>query len=54
MKLTVIMLDYSVFRGGDDLLPIFSYVVLKTQHAQLVAECHAMEEFIHERYDDLF
>ena len=53
MKLTV-MLDYSMFRGGDDLLPIFSYVVLKTQHAQLVAECHAMEEFIHERYDDLF
>jgi len=36
--------------GCDDLLPLFSYVVLKSQLPQLVAECHAMEEFIHEGY----
>ncbi|XP_074825044.1 VPS9 domain-containing protein 1 isoform X2 [Natator depressus] len=34
--------------GADDLLPILSYVVLKSDLPQLVAECAALEEFIHE------
>ncbi|XP_053905091.1 VPS9 domain-containing protein 1 isoform X2 [Malaclemys terrapin pileata] len=36
--------------GADDLLPILSYVVLKSNLPQLVAECAALEEFIHEGY----
>ncbi|XP_057291958.1 VPS9 domain-containing protein 1-like [Hydractinia symbiolongicarpus] len=36
--------------GCDDLLPIVSYVVLKTRSPQIVSECHAMEEFMHEGY----
>ncbi|XP_065064568.1 uncharacterized protein LOC135690824 [Rhopilema esculentum] len=36
--------------GCDDLLPILTYVVVKTALPQLVSECHAMEEFIHESY----
>ncbi|CAM4544547.1 VPS9 domain-containing protein 1 isoform X5 [Lepidochelys kempii] len=36
--------------GADDLLPILSYVVLKSDLPQLVAECAALEEFIHEGY----
>ncbi|PKK17433.1 VPS9 domain containing 1, partial [Columba livia] len=36
--------------GADDLLPILSYVVLRTGLPQLVSECAAMEEFIHEGY----
>ncbi|XP_078527135.1 VPS9 domain-containing protein 1 [Lissotriton helveticus] len=36
--------------GADDLLPILSYVVLKSQLPQLVSECVALEEFIHEGY----
>lgn len=38
--------------GADDLLPVVSYVVMKTNLPQLVSECHAMDEFIHEGYDD--
>ncbi|XP_074769604.1 VPS9 domain-containing protein 1 isoform X2 [Athene noctua] len=34
--------------GADDLLPILSYVVLRTGLPQLLSECAAMEEFIHE------
>ncbi|NXJ63625.1 VP9D1 protein, partial [Rostratula benghalensis] len=34
--------------GADDLLPILSYVVLQTGLPQLLSECAAMEEFIHE------
>uniref|UniRef100_A0A8C3XRS2 VPS9 domain containing 1 n=1 Tax=Chelydra serpentina TaxID=8475 RepID=A0A8C3XRS2_CHESE len=36
--------------GADDLLPILSYVVLKSDLPELVAECAALEEFIHEGY----
>ncbi|XP_074737314.1 VPS9 domain-containing protein 1 [Strix uralensis] len=36
--------------GADDLLPILSYVVLRTGLPQLLSECAAMEEFIHEGY----
>ncbi|GCB60913.1 hypothetical protein scyTo_0006956 [Scyliorhinus torazame] len=36
--------------GADDLLPILSYVVLKSNLTQLVSECAALEEFIHEGY----
>ncbi|XP_067158929.1 VPS9 domain-containing protein 1 [Apteryx mantelli] len=36
--------------GADDLLPILSYVVLRSGLPQLVSECAAMEEFIHEGY----
>lgn len=34
--------------GADDLLPILSYVVLRTGLPQLLSECTALEEFIHE------
>uniref|UniRef100_A0A3Q4HFN2 VPS9 domain containing 1 n=1 Tax=Neolamprologus brichardi TaxID=32507 RepID=A0A3Q4HFN2_NEOBR len=34
--------------GADDLLPILSYVALQCQCPQLVSECAALEEFIHE------
>ncbi|XP_055674403.1 VPS9 domain-containing protein 1 isoform X1 [Falco peregrinus] len=36
--------------GADDLLPILSYVVLQTGLPQLLPECAALEEFIHEGY----
>ncbi|XP_048828703.1 VPS9 domain-containing protein 1 isoform X2 [Brienomyrus brachyistius] len=36
--------------GADDLLPILSYVALRTEMPQLVSECAALEEFIHEGY----
>ncbi|NWH39233.1 VP9D1 protein, partial [Chloropsis hardwickii] len=36
--------------GADDLLPILSYVVLQTGQPQLLSECAALEEFIHEGY----
>ncbi|NWH98021.1 VP9D1 protein, partial [Tichodroma muraria] len=36
--------------GADDLLPILSYVVLQTALPQLLSECAALEEFIHEGY----
>ncbi|KAK1162050.1 VPS9 domain-containing protein 1-like [Acipenser oxyrinchus oxyrinchus] len=36
--------------GADDLLPILSYVALKSDLPQLVSECAALEEFIHEGY----
>uniref|UniRef100_A0A3Q3CWQ7 VPS9 domain containing 1 n=1 Tax=Haplochromis burtoni TaxID=8153 RepID=A0A3Q3CWQ7_HAPBU len=36
--------------GADDLLPILSYVALRCQCPQLVSECAALEEFIHEGY----
>ncbi|KAK7892097.1 hypothetical protein WMY93_024060 [Mugilogobius chulae] len=34
--------------GADDLLPILSYVAVRSQCPQLVSECAALEEFIHE------
>jgi len=40
------MLGFS--SGCDDLLPIFSFVIIKANYPQIVSECHAMEEFIHE------
>ncbi|XP_033112282.1 VPS9 domain-containing protein 1-like [Anneissia japonica] len=36
--------------GCDDFLPILSYIVVKTASPQIVSECSAMEEFIHEGY----
>ncbi|XP_034541762.1 VPS9 domain-containing protein 1 [Notolabrus celidotus] len=36
--------------GADDLLPILSFVAIRCQCPQLVAECAALEEFIHEGY----
>ncbi|XP_027600370.1 VPS9 domain-containing protein 1 [Pipra filicauda] len=36
--------------GADDLLPILSYVVLQAGLPQLLSECAALEEFIHEGY----
>uniref|UniRef100_A0AAV2L4D8 VPS9 domain-containing protein n=1 Tax=Knipowitschia caucasica TaxID=637954 RepID=A0AAV2L4D8_KNICA len=39
-----------VRRGADDLLPILSYVALRCQCPQLISECAALEEFIHEGY----
>ncbi|MBN3298173.1 VPS9 domain-containing protein 1 [Amia ocellicauda] len=36
--------------GADDLLPILSYVAVRSELPQLVAECAALEEFIHEGY----
>ena len=37
-----------VDRGADDLLPVMSYVVMRSHLPQLVSECHAMAEFVHE------
>lgn len=34
--------------GADDLLPILSFVALRSGLPQLVSECAALEEFIHE------
>ncbi|XP_008840379.1 VPS9 domain-containing protein 1 isoform X7 [Nannospalax galili] len=36
--------------GADDLLPILSFVVLRSGLPQLVSECAALEEFTHEGY----
>lgn len=36
--------------GADDLLPILSYVIVKTGLPQIVSECSILEEFIHEGY----
>ncbi|XP_076448944.1 VPS9 domain-containing protein 1-like [Babylonia areolata] len=36
--------------GADDLLPVMSYVVMQSRLPQLVSECQAMAEFIHEGY----
>ncbi|KAG7522977.1 hypothetical protein JOB18_035185 [Solea senegalensis] len=36
--------------GADDLLPILSYVALRSQCPRLVSECAALEEFIHEGF----
>lgn len=36
--------------GADDLLPILSYVIVRTNLPQIVSECCILEEFIHEGY----
>ncbi|XP_048735717.2 VPS9 domain-containing protein 1-like [Ostrea edulis] len=36
--------------GADDLLPILSYVIIRTGLPQIVSECSILEEFIHEGY----
>ncbi|KAK2188926.1 hypothetical protein NP493_119g02023 [Ridgeia piscesae] len=36
--------------GADDLIPILSYVIVKCRRPQLVSECRALEEFIHDGY----
>ena len=40
--------EYCFCRGADDLLPLLSYVIVRSGRPQLVAECHVLEEFIHE------
>ena len=40
--------SFSFSSGCDDLLPILSYVLIKSAMPQIVSECSAMEEFIHE------
>ena len=39
---------FNVISGCDDLLPILSFVIIRSGMAQLVSECDAMEEFIPE------
>ena len=34
--------------GADDLIPILSFIVVKSMLPQLVSECRALEEFIHD------
>lgn len=36
--------------GADDLLPILHYVLIRTECPQLVSECIAIEELVHEGY----
>lgn len=36
--------------GADDLLPILHYVLIRTESPQLVSECVAIEELVHEGY----
>ncbi|XP_046842905.1 VPS9 domain-containing protein 1-like [Xenia sp. Carnegie-2017] len=36
--------------GCDDLLPILSYVIMKSRLCQLISECNAMEDFISADY----
>lgn len=40
----------SIHSGVDDILPILTYVIIRTGLPQLVTECSIMEEFIHEGY----
>ena len=35
-------------RGADDLLPILHYILIRTESPQLVSECLAIEELVHE------
>ena len=37
-----------IHSGCDDLLPILSFVIIRSGMAQLISECDAMEEFIPE------
>lgn len=39
---------YFICRGADDLLPILSYVIIKSKRTELLAEVHALEEFLYE------
>ncbi|KAH3776659.1 VPS9 domain-containing protein 1-like [Dreissena polymorpha] len=36
--------------GADDLLPVLSFIIVRSSLPQLVSECHAIEKFIHEAY----
>lgn len=38
------------FRGVDDILPILTYIIIRSGLPQLVSECSIMEEFIHDGY----
>ena len=46
--LFVFFFCFNVISGCDDLLPILSFVIIRSGMAQLVSECDAMEEFIPE------
>lgn len=35
--------------GADELLPILSYVIIRTQRPELAVECFALMDFIDER-----
>ncbi|XP_066933865.1 uncharacterized protein [Clytia hemisphaerica] len=42
--------DKTPLTSGDDLLGIFSFLIMKTNYPQIVSECHAMEELAYEGY----
>ena len=44
----LIIFYFNVISGCDDLLPILSFVIIRSGMAQLISECDAMEEFIPE------
>ena len=50
----VLILLVSTNSGADDLVPVISYVVIQSRLPQLVSECHAMSEFVHEGYVPLY
>ena len=41
---------YMLYSGVDDMLPIFSYIILRCGLPQMVSECSIMDEFIQEGY----
>ena len=48
LSLIVFVSVFAVVRGVDDILPIMSYVILRSGLPQLVSEMAIMEEFIQE------
>ena len=48
LKQAIFLFYFNVISGCDDLLPILSFVIIRSGMAQLVSECDAMEEFIPE------
>ena len=41
---------FSSYSGVDDILPILSYMIIRSGLPMLVSECALMQEFIPERY----
>ena len=41
---------FLLFSGVDDILPIMTYVIIRSGMPQLFTECAIMKEFIQERY----
>ena len=48
-RVIYLYLLFCFYRGADDLLPLLSYVVIRSEFPQIVSECHLLETFIHER-----